>query len=314
MQTIDLIAGPVAEPVTLNDVKLQLGFGPMQDSDRAASQVLNEQLRNHINSAREYCETFCRRVFITQTWQLLQDSFPSVALRYDRNGFPELWLPKPPFQSVVFFTYVDTSGTTQTLTQDATYGVSLSAPFYGYQLSRGSRTQPARLLPPWARPWAPERMVPDNTVVRFLCGYGGPITCSITAGSAVLTVNGGAPLKFNADDAPLLPQETGLPIFIPGAGPASGTVISPFNAQPVAGALATNIASVNSSTGVATLATAATATVANVQGWAGHLVPSNIRAAIRLRAAWQYDDAGVSESDHNKQIERLLLPFRNDVC
>jgi hypothetical protein len=311
MQTIDMIAGPVAEPVTVNDVKLQLGFGPMQDSDRAASQILNEQLRNHINSAREFCESWCRRVFITQTWQLLLDSFPSVALRYDRNGYPELWLPKPPFQSVVFFTYVDTSGTTQTLTQDASYGVNLAAPFYGYQLSRGSRTQPARLLPPWARPWAPQRMVPDNTVVRFRCGYGGPVTCSMTAGSAVLTVTGGSPLTFDADDAPLLPEETGLPIFVPGAGPATATAISPFNAQPVTGALATNIASV--SNGVATLAAQAVNTVTNVPGWAGRPVPSNIRAAIRLSAAWHYDDCGLSEADHVKQIERLLRPFRNDV-
>ena len=308
-----MIAGPVAEPVTLNDVKLQLGFGPMQDSDRAASQILNEQLRNHINSAREFCESWCRRVFITQTWQLLQDSFPSVALRYDRNGYPELWLPKPPFQSVIFFTYVDTSGATQTLAQDASYGVNLAAPFYGYQLSRGSRTQPARLLPPWARPWAPQRMVPDNTVVRFRCGYGGPITCSMTAGSAVLTVTGGAPPTFDADDAPLLPEETGLAIWVPGAAASNVVTLSPFNAQPAFGALATNIASVNPSTGQATLAAAATNSVTNVTGWAGRPVPSNIRAAIRLRAAWHYDDGGISEPDHIKQIERLLRPFRNDV-
>lgn len=313
METIDMIAGPVAEPVTLNDVKLQLGFGPFQDSDRAASQILNEQLRNHINSAREWCESWCRRVFITQTWQLLLDGFPGVSVRYDSNGYAAILLPRPPFQSVVFFTYVDTAGAVQTLTQDASYGTNLASPFYGYQLSRGSRTQPARLITPWARPWAPERMVPDNTVVRFRCGYGGPITCSMTAGSKLLTVSGGAPSAFDADDAPLLPQEMGLPIFVPGAGAATATAISPFNAQPVAGALATNIGSVNPANGAATLAAPAVNTVANVTGWAGRPVPSNIRAAIRLRAAWQYNDGGLSEADHVKQIERLLKPFRNDV-
>jgi len=313
METIDIVAGPVAEPVTLNDVKLELGFGPMQDSDRAASQLLNDQLRNHIVTARDYCEGWCRRVFVTQTWQLLLDSFPSVALRYDRNGYPEIWLPKPPFQSVVSFTYVDTSGATQTLTQDASYGVNLAAPFYGYQLSRGSRTQPARLLPPWARPWAPQRMVPDNTVVRFRCGYGGPITCSMTAGSAVLTVSGGAPLSFDADDAPLLPQETGLPIFVPGAGPTSGTVISPITNHPVTGALATNIASVNPSNGQATLAAVATTTVTNVPGWAGRPVPARITHAIRRLAAYCYDNRGESVAENEEFIQNLLKPFRNDV-
>ena len=34
METIDIVAGPVAEPVTLNDVKLELGFGPMQSLAR----------------------------------------------------------------------------------------------------------------------------------------------------------------------------------------------------------------------------------------------------------------------------------------
>jgi hypothetical protein len=30
-----LIEPPIADPVTLAEVKLHLGFGPMQDSDRA---------------------------------------------------------------------------------------------------------------------------------------------------------------------------------------------------------------------------------------------------------------------------------------
>jgi hypothetical protein len=32
-ESVAIIAGPVAEPITLNDLKLQLGFGPMQDND-----------------------------------------------------------------------------------------------------------------------------------------------------------------------------------------------------------------------------------------------------------------------------------------
>ena len=91
--------------------------------------------------------------------------------------------------------------------------------------------------------------MPDNTVVRFRCGYGGPITCSMTANSAVLTVTGGSPLTFDADDAPLLAQETGLAIFVPGAAAATAVSLSPFNSQPVTGALSTHVASVNPANG-----------------------------------------------------------------
>lgn len=298
--SIQLIQGPVAEPVTLNDVKLQLGFGPMQDSDRLASQIVNEKLRAFTIAARQDCENWTNRVFITQTWQLLRDSFPGHNLRYDWNGYPEIELPKPPFQSVLSFTYIDVAGSPQTLTQDTTYGTNPANPQYGYQLERGSETQPGRLLPPFARPWPPTRMVPANVIVRFRCGYGGPITASMTAESAVLTVTGGAPLSFDADDAPLLPGETGLPITVPGAGPGGA-------------ALNTFIASVNPANGRATLATAATTTVTNVPGWAGQAVPAVITTAIKMLAEFYYEHGGCEDVPMPRVIESLLEPYRNFV-
>jgi hypothetical protein len=311
--SIAIIQGPVAEPVTLNDVKLQLGFGPMQDSDRAASQILNDKLRGYIVAARQDCENWTNRVFITQSWKLLRDSFPGHNLRYEWNGYPEIELPKPPFQSVLSFTYIDVSGTPQTLTQDTTYGTNPLNPEYGYQLERGSETQPGRLMPPFARPWPPTRMVPGNVIVCFRCGYGGPITASMTEGSAALTVTGGAPLTFDFDDAPLLPGETGLPIYVPGAGALTASVISPFTGLPVQGALATNIASVNPSTGQATLAAGASATVSNVPGWAGYPVPAVITTAIKMLVERYYESGGAQPDIANTAVEGLLEPYRNFV-
>jgi len=105
----------------------------------------------------------------------------------------------------------------------------------------------------------------------------------------------------------------GLPIFVSGAGAASSAVISPFNNQPVIGALSTNIASVNPVTGQATLAAPAIATVANVPGWAGRPVPEPIRAAIRLLVEYFYENGAASDSEMPRIVERLLRPYRNDV-
>jgi uncharacterized phiE125 gp8 family phage protein len=299
--SIALIQGPVAEPITLNDAKLQLGFGPMQDSDRAASQILNDKLRAFIVAARQDCENWTNRAFITQRWILRRDSFPGHNLRYEWNGYPQIELPKPPFQSVESFQYIDVSGTPQTLTQDATFGTNPTNPQYGYQLERGSETQPGRLLPPFARPWPPTRMVPANVIVQFRCGYGGPITVSMTASSALLTVApGSVPASFNADDAPLLPGETGLPISIPGAGPDGAT-------------LNTFIASVNPSTGQATLAAAASTAVTNVQAWAGQQLPAVIPTAIKMLVEFYYDHGGCEDVPMPRVIESLLEPYRNFV-
>ena len=167
------IAFPVAEPVTLNDVKLQLGFGPMQDSDRAASQILNDKLRAFIVAARQACENFTRRAFITQTWLLRMSGFPGKDWRYNWNGYPVIQFPKPPFQSVDFVNYVDTFGDVQALPLDTTYGNA--APQYGYQLSRGSETAPGRIYSSWARPWPPTRMVPSNVMVHSAAAMAVPL-------------------------------------------------------------------------------------------------------------------------------------------
>jgi hypothetical protein len=193
-----------------------------------------------------------------------------------------------------------TAGTPQTLTQDATFVTNPANPQYGYQLDHGSETQPGRLLPPFARPWPPTRMVPANVIMQFRCGYGGPITCSMTNGAALLTVTGGAPLTFNPDDAPLLPGETGLPISVPGAGANGG----PLN---------TFVASVDGS-GKATRAAAAQATLPNVPGWACLPVPAVLTTAIKMLAEHYYEHGGCDDVPMPRVVEALLDPYRNLVA
>jgi len=293
--SISLITAPVAEPISLSDAKLQLGFGPMQDSDRAASQILNDLLRAFIVSARQACENYTRSVYITQRWLLQLDSFPGVDPRYDEDGNPCIVLPKPPFQSLDWFKYVDTSGTVQTLLRDTTYGVGAAQ--YGYQVNNGSETQPTQLGHPWARPWPPARRVSQAVNIQFRCGFGGPLTVSMTSGSALLTVANG--ITFNPDDAPLMVGDTGLPLSIPGAGAAGAT-------------LNTFIASVDGS-GNATLATAAATSVAGVTAWAGDPIPAVITAAIKLTVQEFYNKGSDAEGVPPVAIA-LLDPYRNLVA
>jgi len=76
-------------------------------------------------------------------------------------------------------------GVLQTMVADTTYGVN-DPTFYSYQLDPGGQTQPARVLPAYARPWPPTRLVANNVILRFIAGYGdagtnvpGPILMAI---------------------------------------------------------------------------------------------------------------------------------------
>jgi hypothetical protein len=206
-------------------------------------------------------------------------------------------MPLPPTQSVDFVKYVDVSGAVQTLPLDTTYGNGGLQ--YGYQFARGGETAGARLLSGWARPWPPTRMVPANVLVQFRCGFGQPITCSMTAGSAVLTVSGG--ITFNPDDAPLMAGDTGLPIYVNRAG-VGGIDLETF------------IAAVDGN-GNATLAEAASSTVANMPGWAGVAVPEEIRNAVRLMVEFYYERAqGNLNLNLKDAAEDELGPWRNLVA
>lgn len=171
MTDLVLVTPPASEPVVVDDLLQDLGYGPASDLDSGTLAILTGRLTPKILAARVDCENYTRRAFITQTWQLKRDGFPGFNAKYDRTGYPQILIPKPPFQSIDSFQYVDVAGVLQTLTVDVSYGNDPSN-FYGYQLDPGSDGQPARVLPPFARPWPPTRLVPNNVLIQFVCGYG----------------------------------------------------------------------------------------------------------------------------------------------
>jgi len=163
MQTLTIITPPICEPLSLADAKNHLRVD-FTDEDQV--------IQDFITQARDTIESYCRRVLVPQTWQMTMDGFPGQHPLYTQRGFHSIHVPKPPFQSVVSLQYYDTSGTLQTLNAtDGAGNVQPSTAMYGYKLDPGSDVQPARLSPPWARPWPPTRRIPQCVLLQFVAGY-----------------------------------------------------------------------------------------------------------------------------------------------
>lgn len=131
-----LITAPTEEPVSLETVKLHLRV------DYAADDVL---IASYLKTARELGEGLARRAFVSQTLELVIDTWPSSRM---------LKLPRPPLQSVTSVKYFDTDGVEHTWTD---YVVD-------------SRSDPG---------WLVFGSIPSATlltsgaiVVRFVAGYG----------------------------------------------------------------------------------------------------------------------------------------------
>lgn len=94
MAGLKVITPPAIEPVTWQEVALQLRY---DDPD----QDIQDQIEDLITSAREWCESYQNRAYITQTLELALDGWPAC-------GAVEL--PRPPLQSVSSVTYTDNNG------------------------------------------------------------------------------------------------------------------------------------------------------------------------------------------------------------
>lgn len=138
---LKLITPPASEPVTLSDVE-----GQVRLTDLSAEASTVEMM---ISAVRERAEAITRRAFITQTWELTLDEFPSTF------GF---YLPLPPLQTVDFIKYIDINGIEQTL-DPVTYRV----------LNKG---EPGYVTPAYGITWPTTLNDVEVVTIRFTCGYG----------------------------------------------------------------------------------------------------------------------------------------------
>lgn len=131
---------PTIEPVTLEDFKAHARVD-YDDQDTV--------ITNQITAARLYCEEYLQRSFITTTWALTMDAFPCD---------DEIELQRANLIAVSSITYVDTNGTTQTLSS-SNYRVDA----YG---------EPPRIEPAYGYYWPMTRNVSNAVTVTFTAGYG----------------------------------------------------------------------------------------------------------------------------------------------
>jgi len=105
-------------------------------------------LTSLITAAREYCEEYQNRAYITQTWELGLDEFPD-----------EIEIPKGKLQTIDSIKYTDSDNVTTTLA--ATEYVVSTRGILGRVVPAYSKTFPSFVESPL-----------DAVIVTFTCGYG----------------------------------------------------------------------------------------------------------------------------------------------
>lgn len=139
---LKLVIAPTVEPVSLAEARLHLNLPSSETGQDALVAAL-------ITAAREHCEAYTHRRFVTQTVDWVMDAFPAGCVE----------VPGGQLQSVTSVSYVDTAGATQVLAGS------------GYQVD--IMNDPGRLMPAYGAVWPPTRGDTFNAVtVRFVCGYG----------------------------------------------------------------------------------------------------------------------------------------------
>lgn len=142
-RTADLYSNsPPVLPITVAELKTHARIDGSDEDSYLEALIL---------AATDFCENSTWLAFLTQTWQVTFDAFPSAD--------EEILLPRPPLISVSSVGYIDSNGVSQTLAGSA------------YQVDTLSR--PGRLRPARGTNWPSTRSDTQNTVtVTFVAGYG----------------------------------------------------------------------------------------------------------------------------------------------
>lgn len=117
---------------------------------QAGPSVEDDLLNALITVARQDCEKFQRRSYLTQTWELWLDDWPDE---------DHIDLPLPPVQSVTSIKYYDTSDTEATFSSDD-YFVD-------------TKSEPGRVALNYGENWPTTTLRPTNGIcVTYKTGYG----------------------------------------------------------------------------------------------------------------------------------------------
>ena len=130
---LKIVTAPQSEPISLPDMK---------DHLRVTGTDEDALITTLIEAAREYCESYQNRAYITQTWEFALDEWPE-------NGI--ISIPKPPLQSVTSIKYYGTD--------DAEYIWDPS----NYQVD--THRQPGRVAPVYGKAWPSTTLRPMNGIL-----------------------------------------------------------------------------------------------------------------------------------------------------
>ncbi len=155
MYTLTLKTAPAVEPITTAQAISYMRLGALDATETA-------YLSGLIKTAREYCEKFQNRAYITQTWEMTLSRFPyehtNPMTEYRKTDVIEV--PKGSLQTVNSIKYTNSSGVVTTLVENTDYIVT----------KRGIL---GRISPPYGGIWPTATLYPlDPIVIEFTCGYG----------------------------------------------------------------------------------------------------------------------------------------------
>ena len=143
---LDLSVAPAEEPLLTEEVKTFIRVDTTDEDELVNALII---------AARERVEAITRRALITQTWIMRLDDFPG----WDQQ---DIFLPRPPLQSISSITYIDTAGTSQTWAA-ANYDVSTPA---------GDFADFGRLRTAFQKSFPVVRDQLEAVTITFAAGYG----------------------------------------------------------------------------------------------------------------------------------------------
>ena len=148
--SLSLVTAPTSEPVTLAQQKLHLRIDTSDD---------DTYINLCISAAREWVEGQTHRAIMAQTWNYGIDYGWPFKFGAHRIDLPLNPVPAQTSPSTVVITYVDASGSTQTLAQT--------------QYTLVGRRHGSYIVPAYDISWPDVRDVPNAITVRFLAGNSG---------------------------------------------------------------------------------------------------------------------------------------------
>jgi uncharacterized phiE125 gp8 family phage protein len=143
-----LIIPPKVEPLAFADVEAQIQSTLPDDQA--------DLVGGFIVAVRQKCENELRRALLTQTWDLVLDSFLRPGARCP--SWNAIEIPLPPLQSVVSVKYLSTANVLTTLAPTE-YVVDLDS-------------TPGRVMPAYGKTWPSTLDFPNAVRIQFVAGYG----------------------------------------------------------------------------------------------------------------------------------------------